>query len=335
MKNIAISARSLIGSFVISAAVFGGSSIPASAQEQIGLASTSSASGWYSFHAGFASLVNRNTDEMNVSVVETGGAADSQAMVHARQVPVGLGNWLELPQMMTGDGEWEGRGAETLRSIVAVTAVPNVLVVRSDSGIDSIEDLAGKRINPGGIGTSTEAVTVAVMELLGVEPDWQIAGMSDAADFFRDRRIDGFFKTSGAVDQPDALIEELQAAIDLKLLGFSEEQAEEIRNSGLAITFDVPAGTYNNQPDPVISKGLAYGYFAHSDTLSNRQAYDMFRAVAENPDVMDSIYPGGDAPDLIALTMASTIPLHAGVVEYLLEHGHDVPDNLIPEEFER
>ncbi|MGY6634810.1 MAG: TAXI family TRAP transporter solute-binding subunit [Alkalilacustris sp.] len=307
---------------------------PATAQQQIGFATTASSSGWYSFYASLATMANRVSDVMNVSVIETGGAADSQAMVHAGQAEMGIANFLALPAMMEGSGDWDGRPNDSLRAIAILSATPNVLAVRADSDIHSIEDLAGKRINPGGLGTATESVTLALFEDMEIEPDWQLAGMSDAADFFRDRRIDGFFKTSGAIDQPDSLIEELQATIDIRMIGFTPEQAQMIEDSGLALTFEVPAGTYANQPDPVIAKGLAYGFFARADSLSEQMAYDMAVATFGAPDEMAAIYPGGNPPDFVELTLSSTIPLHAGVVRYLQEQGVEVPEDLIPAEFE-
>lgn len=307
---------------------------PVAAQEQIGFATTSSSSGWYSFYASLATMANRNSDVMNVSVIETGGAADSQAMVHAEQAEMGIANYLALPAMMEGTGDWDGQPNESLRAIAILAATPNVLAVHTDSGIETIEDLDGKRINPGGLGTATEAVTLALFEMMGIEPDWELAGMSDAADFFRDRRIDGFFKTSGAIDQPDSLIEELQATIDITMVGFSPEQAEMIDESGLALTFEVPGGVYANQPEPVIAKGLAYGYFARADSISEQMAYDLAQTTFGSGEEMEAIYPGGNPPDFTELTLSSTIPLHAGVVRYLVEQGVEVPQSVIPPEYE-
>ncbi len=307
----------------------------ASAQQQIGFATTASASGWYSFYASLAQMMNSESEVMNVSVIETGGAADSQMMVHANQTEMGIANFLALPAMRDGTGEYEGRGNEAMRAIAVLSATPNMLTVHTDSGIESIADLEGRRINPGGLGTATEAVTMAIFEMLEIAPDWQQAGMSDAADFFRDRRIDGFFKTSGAIDQADSLIEELQATINLQVISFTPEQAAMIEESGLALTFEVPAGVYANQPEPVIAKGLAYGFFSRSDAITEQMAYDMAVAVFEAGDGMAAIYPGGNPPDVLELTLtSSTIPLHAGVVRYFVERGHEVPEHLIPEEYE-
>lgn len=135
---------------------------PAAAQEQIGFATTSSSSGWYSFYASLATMANNNSDVMNVSVIETGGAADSQAMVHAEQAEMGIANFLALPAMMEGTGDWDGRPNENLRAVAILAATPNVLAVHADSGIETIEDLDGKAINPGGLGTATESVTLAL-----------------------------------------------------------------------------------------------------------------------------------------------------------------------------
>ncbi len=305
------------------------------AQQQVGFATTASASGWYSFYASLAQMMNAESDVMNVSVIETGGAADSQMMVHANQAEMGIANFLALPAMRDGTAEYEGRGNEAMRAIAVLSATPNMLTVHTGSGIEAIADLDGRRINPGGLGTATEAVTMAILDMLEITPDWQQAGMSDAADFFRDRRIDGFFKTSGAIDQPDSLIEELQATIDLQVVSFTPEQAEMIEQSGLALTFEVPADVYANQPEPVIAKGLAYGFFSRSDAITEQMAYDMATAVFEAGDGMTAIYPGGNPPDVLALTLSSsTIPLHAGVVRYFVENGHEVPEHLIPDEYE-
>ncbi|WP_434984936.1 TAXI family TRAP transporter solute-binding subunit [Vreelandella zhaodongensis] len=322
--------RTLLAGSILALAV----ATPASAQEQIGFATTASSSGWYSFYASLATIANRGSDVMNVSVIETGGAADSQAMVHAGQTEMGIANFLALQAMMEGTGDWEGRANDSLRAIAILAATPNVLAVHADSGIESVEDLAGKRINPGGLGSATEDVTIALFEKMGIEPDWQQAGMSDAADFFRDRRIDGFFKTSGAIDQPDSLIEELQATLDINMIGFSPEQAEMIEDSGLALTFEVPAGVYANQPEPIIAKGLAYGYFARSDSVTEQMAYDLAEATFGSGEAMAAIYPGGNPPDFVELTLASNIPLHAGVVQWLMEQGIEVPESIIPPEFE-
>jgi len=93
------------------------------------------------------------------------------------------------------------------------------------------------------------------------------------------------------------------------------------RAQSLALTFEVPAGTYANQPEPVISKGLAYGYFARADSLTEQMAYDLARATFGSGDQMVAIYPGGNPRDFVELTLSSTIPLHAGVARYFEEQA--------------
>jgi len=332
-NDMTLKTTGYLGALFGAVLAFGGAT-GASAQQQLGFATTASSSGWYAYYAGIATLMNRQSDAFNVSVVETGGAADSQALVHANQVEMGIANFLALPAMRNGTGAFEGRGNPAMRAIAVHSASPNILAVSLGSGITSIEELVGRKVNPGGLGTATESVTLAIFEMLGLAPDWQIAGMNDAADFFRDRRIDGFFKTSGAVDQPDSLIEELQATIDLQVIGFTPEQAAQIEASGLALTFEVPAGVYANQPEPVIAKGLAYGIFARTDSVTEQMAYDMAVATFDAGDDLVAIYPGGNVPDIVALTLSSTIPLHAGVVRYFTERGIEVPAHLIPEDYE-
>ncbi len=281
-----ITRRAQLATTAIAAAL----ALPMAAQAQggdIAFATTSSSSGWYSFFAGYASILNDETDIRNISVVETGGAGDSQRMTHAGQTPMDIANLLLAPQQIAGTGEWDGDANENIRLLTVTMTSPKVLVVRADSGIESIEDLNRATINPGGLGTATEDATVAVFEHLGIEPEWERAGMGDAADFVRDGRIDGFFKTAAGTDRPDSLIEEMQTGTDLRLISFTEEDA-----------------------------------------------YEMARITFGETEKLADVYPA-DMPDLLAETMEfGTVPLHAGVVAYLMEAGHDMPENLIPDDHE-
>lgn len=68
------------------------------------------------------------------------------------------------------------------------------LVVSTKSGVNSFEDLKGKRISFGSVGGSVTATSESIFRAAGFEPDKDIKveylGHADATASFADRRID-------------------------------------------------------------------------------------------------------------------------------------------------
>lgn len=297
---------------------------------------THSASGWYLWSAGVTSLVNAEVSEdvMNVTLGEVGGAREGFEMLLLGEVAVSNTNNLDVPDAMEGRGDFEGLAAPDLRGLFLCAATPNVLAVREDADIESFEDLDGKQINPGGMGTVTEDISMRAMEALGIEPEWERAGMDDAVDMIRDGRIDGFFKTAAAPDAADPVVEELEAAVGMNVVGMTEEQAEILEEEGIALTFTVPPNVYDGQDEPVISKGTAYGVITREDNLPAGGAYAFAQVGFGRQDDLAEVTPGPPMEDVIEATFETTpYPLHAEVVHYLEDHGFDVPEDLIPPEY--
>lgn len=306
------------------------------AAEDITYVNTHSASGWYLWSAGVTSLVNAETDVIQVTLGEVGGAREGFEYLLMGEVAVSNTNNLDVRDAMEGRGDFEPFGpSPDLRGLFLCAATPNVLAVRADSDIYTFDDLDGARVNPGGMGTVTEDIAMRAMEALGIEPDWERAGMDDAMDMIRDGRLDGFFKTASAVDYADPVIEELEAAVGMRIVGMTEEQAEILVEEGIALTFTVPAGTYAGQEEDVISKGTAYGVITKKDNLPREGAYAFAQVGFGRQDDLAEVTPGPAMEDVVQATFETTpYYLHAGVVDWLVDNGYDVPQELIPPEYD-
>jgi len=296
---------------------------------------THTASGWYIWAAQHTALANEYSDILDITLLESGGAAEAFEMGLEGMSEFFNSDGIEAARAYRGEGY--DSPYENLRGIGPMVSAPNVLTVRADAGIDDFEDLDGRPINPGGMGTATEVITENVMEILGIEPDYRRMGMDDAADAFRDGDIDAFFKTAAAPDAPDALIEELQILMDLKVISLTEEQQQKVEEAGI-FTYVTPAGTYEGQDEDVISKGTAYLINAFADSVTNKEAYDFASIIYEHQDLLRDAAPGPGLDDPVGLAFeVYGYPLHAGVIELLIDMGYDldeIPDDLIPPEFE-
>lgn len=297
---------------------------------------TSSASGWYAWKATYASLVNENSDLINVTAVEAGGAQEAFEMLLEDMILIGNSNSLERDKAAAGEGIY-APGHPDLRALVLGASAPNNLAVRADSGIESFSDLEGKRINPGGMGTATEQITQNVLEVLGIEPDYQFMGMDDAIDALRDGHIDGFFKTAATPDAPDAVIQELQMTADIRTIGLTAEEADMIRDANVAFIYEVPAGTYDQQDENLLAKGTAYVSQTKKDNLTREEAYDFAYVGFTMQHKLEDTTPGPVMEDIIEVQLAAApYYWHAGVIDLLLDLGYELdelPEEIIPPEF--
>jgi len=93
-----------------------------------------------------------------------------------------------------------------------------------------------------------------------------------------------------------------------------------------------PANTYDGVDHAVDTVALMQGCQSNA-SMSQETGYKIFKGMVEGKDAWSSTNASAAKQDTIALTLQSPIPLHAGTVQYLVENGYDVPENLIPAEY--
>ena len=112
---------------------------------------------------------------------------------------------------------------EPLRALA--TLYPNItqVVVKADSGIESIDDLKGKTVSVGAPNSGTEVIALRLFEVAGLDPDDDISqrglGVGESAQAIRDGSIDAFFWSGGV---PTAAIVDLATTDDIRILPVAE-----------------------------------------------------------------------------------------------------------------
>ncbi|MCI8957745.1 MAG: TAXI family TRAP transporter solute-binding subunit [Lachnospiraceae bacterium] len=230
-----------------------------------------------------------------------------------------------------GVGTFDGQPSQDSRMLFYYEVTAEMFCVTKESGIETLADLDGKKFNPGGTGTSAEDICKKIMNLLGYEPDYFTASQADASDAYSNREIVGTIKLGPVVD---SYVMQLDAAVPVNLISMSDEEIARIREEfPYLIEVTVPGGTYDGVEEDVKTVGTPQGCQT-TTALSQEDGYHICKAVFEDgKEVWQAAYPTGAENDYVALTLASTVPLHAGTVQYLTEAGVEVPEELIPEEY--
>ena len=119
----------------------------------------------------------------------------------------------------TGTGTMEGKDPATdLRTIAALFEEHIHLVALADSGINSVADLAGKRVSLDEPGSGTYVDANLILEANGLSADDLTAEAlkgNAAADALRNGKIDAYFVVAG---YPTGSLVELASSADIKLV---------------------------------------------------------------------------------------------------------------------
>ncbi|QOR37939.1 TAXI family TRAP transporter solute-binding subunit [Billgrantia diversa] len=303
------------------------------AQARLAMGGTHSGSAFYSYQVAVVSDWNDNVDGVNMSIQELGGASASTQGLLRGEVDMGIAVTSSDHQAMQGEGEY-GSPAENLRTLYFFAPLPLNWVVSADTDIHSLEDLEGQDFNSGGRGTATEGQTETVLEILGIEPEYYRAGASDALDAYQNRRLDAFVK---AGLHPDGYIQQAHSSRPVRLLSMSQEQAEQVADARPYFSVgEIDAQDhYGEQQSPLVTIQTGIGINTTSE-LDEETAYGIVAQAFSEAGIQAAAdgYAPAAAIDPVQLTLnASVAPLHAGVVRYLEEQGHDVPERLIPPEY--
>ena len=149
-------------------------------------------------------LVNKERKEHGIrcSAESTGGSVYNINTVRAGELEFGVAQSDAQYNAYNGVGDFADAGKfEDLRSVFALHPEPFTLVVRADTGIQSFEDLKGKKVNVGNPGSGQRATTEVVMKAYGMTmDDFALAAElkgSEMAQALCDGKIDAMIYTIG------------------------------------------------------------------------------------------------------------------------------------------
>jgi TRAP transporter TAXI family solute receptor len=284
----------------------------------------------YSYWVAIAKAVMKVYPQFNITVTETTGALDITKRVRARQAVLGNSMANLDYNNYYGEEQFKGQPDKKARILWYYDHLIAQWVVTKASGIKTIEGLNGRDFNPGGAGGGIVSITKNAFDLFGVKPRYYEATQSTAMEAMLNRQIIGLSKT-GPV--PDSFFQQIMASLPIELVGLTKgQQAKAIEKYPYWSPFTIPAKTYGDSQE-VYTVGVLTGAQTTSD-LPEEVGYAFIKAMWEGgKSVWQTAYPSAANINALELTLKSSIPLHAGAVRYLTEHGIKVPDRLIPPEY--
>jgi TRAP transporter TAXI family solute receptor len=298
------------------------------------IGSTSTSSSHYSYFVAVAKIINDNVPGVNATVVATGASVDNLKRMAKGQADLGLVTLDAGYMAYHGLGSWKESPFKKQRVMWLYLTTAVHYVVREDSGVKTLYDLNKKKFHPGMRGSASEASAMAILKILGVEPEYHRGDTGDAVAAVKDNRIAGISK-SGLGKGFDASIMDIATSTPVRVLEFTDKEIKKV-SAEMPYTswITVPAGTIKGMGEfrTVANVNFVIGV----EDIPEEIGYKVVKAICGDMDTQVAAFPGMKGLNIPKATLeavtsvSNPLPLHPGTVKYFNELGLKVPKDLIP-----
>lgn len=281
------------------------------------------------------------TEGITLSAISSAGSLENIKLLRDNQAQFAL---LQGPFAAWG---WNGEGPISrpqthLRSVAAVWLNVEHFVLMSDlvqnGTIRDLDNLDGQRFVLGARNSGAEQTGRYILDSLGIDYENKMnfawMGYGGAANAIQDGNVVGMNVPAGA---PVSAITQAFAQMGdrISLLNFTEQDLADInRRYDLWDWYDFAPGTYPNQDEPVRSIASP-NVLAVRDDVPEEVVYHITKTIWENLGALQDIHAATRDMQLQRAVRGLGAPLHPGAIRYYLERGLEIPDRLLPPNYNR
>ena len=271
-------------------------------------------------------LMNKKRKETGVrcTVESTGGSVYNINTIREGELEFGVAQSDWQYHAYNGTSKFEAAGPfEDLRAVFSVHAEPFNVMVRADAGIDSFDDLVGKRVNIGNPGSGQRGTMEVLMAATGWTTDtFALASEMKSAEqssALCDNQIDAFIITAG---HPSGNLTEAATTCDAKLVPVTGKAVEALINDNAYYrSATIPGGMYRGTDDDVTTFGVG-ATLVTSASVSDEAVYALVSSIFENFEDFRKFHPAfANLKKEEMVSAGLSAPIHSGALKYYKEQG--------------
>jgi len=280
------------------------------------------------FATGIGTYLSKNVPNLDVSVAATGGSVENPRRVSAKEAEMGLSFSSDLHEAFFGLEKFKDKPLTDLRAIGLVFFGVAHLITFEDSGIKTIQDLAGKRVALGSPGSGTFASAERVFRSVGL---WDkinrvpLLGPA-AAEAMSEGKADAFFWTG---PEPDRVTTEAATKKPIRAIDIYTpvSKTDFFKQYPYFARYVFASGSYRGITEDVSTVGVPviwYTYREFSAPLVQKMAEAAYSK--EGNAHMLKVHAGSkDMVPKNALQGVS-VPLHKGAEDHWKAAGIQIPE---------
>ncbi|MEM9735917.1 MAG: TAXI family TRAP transporter solute-binding subunit [Pseudomonadota bacterium] len=271
-------------------------------------------------------LVNKGRKEHGIrcSVESTGGSVYNARTIREGELDFGVVQSDVQAASLAGTGAFEADGAYgDLRAVFSVHPEPMHVMARVGSGIESVADFKGKRVNIANPGSGTRVLAEILIDAAGMTTDdFALAAelkSSEQSAALCDGKIDA---TIWAAGLPNGSSMEATSTCEVKILDLSDAGTDSVLAANKAYAAaTIPGGMYPGNPDDISSWGPKATFVTSAQTPDD-VVYALVSAIFENFEDFKKLHPAfGRLTQEEMIKDGLTADLHPGAVKYYKEKG--------------
>lgn len=276
---------------------------------------------YYPLGGAISTIITDEIEGYNCSAEATGGAVENATLIIDGELDLGFVAASTLHDAQNGLNSFAGKNGD--QCLAVFSFFPEVVqILSTDENIRDIEDLKGKKVAVGQIGSGTETMAREILKLYGMSYDdieEDFLGFSDAASGLKDNTVDVAFTWAGI---PTASVLELGTTHTISMVTFTEEKLHELTSE---FSYCVPATITEAQYPNLYAEAQTFSIPAvvcASAELPEEFVYELLVEVFENLDHLTQTHErGGDLSLETALDGLEGARLHPGAEKFYREKG--------------
>ena len=286
---------------------------PALAEERISIGTGGTGGLFYVIGAGMADVLNKNMSDASARAEVTGASVENIRRVAAGQMTFGFSSSSTLYEAKAGEGPFKD-GAQPVAAMAYLYPAVLQIATIADTGIKTMSDLAGKRINLGPPGSNSAVLAQRLLEAYGVfDPgNAQFLSYTEGANALMNGTLDAIVVLAGA---PTAALIDLDAQRDMVLLSIDEEKVKGmLEQYPFYQSYEIKAGTYPDQTAAVTVINDPATLFVKADA-DEKLVNTITKTLFEHLQELGEVHPQAKAISLDTATK-TPIDLHPGAKAY-------------------
>ncbi|EAS48512.1 TRAP transporter solute receptor, TAXI family [Aurantimonas manganoxydans SI85-9A1] len=298
----------------------------ATAQEKFITIGTGGQTGvYYVVGQSICRLVNRESEKngLRCTAPSTGASVANINAIKAGDQTMGVAQSDMQYNALEGQDPWKGDPFAGERAVFSIHPEPITVVARADAGIESFDDLKGKRVNIGNPGSGSRATMEIIMDRKGWSMgDFSLASELKAAEQSQalcDNKVDAIIYTVG---HPNGSIQEATTSCASKLVPVTGAEIDKLVDENPYYSkATIPGGLYEGNAEDTETFGVR-ATMVSSDQVDEETIYQVVKAVFENFDRFKKLHPAFENLTKEEMISAgNSAPLHPGAERYYKEAG--------------
>ncbi|MEX0584860.1 MAG: TAXI family TRAP transporter solute-binding subunit [Natronospirillum sp.] len=284
---------------------------------------------YYPIGVGLGGMIERHVEGYTGMAEVTGASVENMRLIAGQDSDMALALADTVVHAYSGQGVFADEPMTALRALGSVYPNAIQIVTLEGSGIDSLQDLKGRRVSVGAEGSGTEVSARSLLQANGISySDLGTAerlNFTETAEALRDGDIDvGFW----SVGPPTSSITELANERAISLLNLSEQEMERaIAAEPTLAPHRVLAGTYQGVNEQTLTLGTP-NVLVVNQAMSEDLAYNLTKTLFERVRELRNVHSVANSTTPTFSVGATPIPMHPGAARYYEELGFSLRDDL-------